>query len=319
MTGQYDVSIYNRRLKFEFTIRRNITLIRGDSATGKSTLIKMLDNYEENGIASGITLICQKKCVVLDSVRWQVNLQAITDSIVFIEEGDSFVKSDEFSLAVKESDNYFVIITRDNLPNLPYSVKEIYGIRVSQKYAGLKQLYNEFYPLYDNQGEKYQADNSAIIIEDGKAGFEFFSEAYGKEHNCVSANGKSNIYKLLLNLCDDNTVVRVVADGAAFGAEIERICQLAEDGRKIILFLPESFEWLLLKANLMEDSSIDKILAEPIEHIDSKKYISWERFFTDLLIEKTEGTYWQYSKQSLNPVYLHEKNMQEIMSIIHQL
>ena len=36
-------------------------------------------------------------------------------------------------MSIKESDNNFVIITRNDLPNLPYSVNEIYGIRQSNK------------------------------------------------------------------------------------------------------------------------------------------------------------------------------------------
>ena len=60
------------------------------------------------------------------------------------------MKSEDFAIHVKNSDNYFVIVTRDDLQNLPYSVKEIYGIRESGKYAGLKQVYNEFYQLSEN-------------------------------------------------------------------------------------------------------------------------------------------------------------------------
>ena len=39
MTGKYEIRIENRSLVYEFTIRRNITVIRGNSATGKTTLI----------------------------------------------------------------------------------------------------------------------------------------------------------------------------------------------------------------------------------------------------------------------------------------
>lgn len=108
----------------------------------------------------------------------------------------------------------------------------------------------------------------------------------------------------------------MVADGAAFGAEIERICHLMEDGRKIYLFLPESFEWLLLKAHFSEGNDVAKVLEAPENYIDSRAYISWERFFTDFLIRKTAGTYWQYSKQHINPVYLHEKNLPKMLTII---
>lgn len=46
------------------------------------------------------------------------------------------------------SDNYFVIIVRENLPNLPYSVEKIYGINISDKYHDLRRTYNEMYRIY---------------------------------------------------------------------------------------------------------------------------------------------------------------------------
>ncbi len=38
MKGKYHVVVQNNRLRYEFDIKRNITIIRGDSATGKTTL-----------------------------------------------------------------------------------------------------------------------------------------------------------------------------------------------------------------------------------------------------------------------------------------
>ena len=65
--------------------------------------------------------------------QWRESLVPIRGSIVFIDECNAFVKSEDFAVSIKESDNYFVIVTRDDLPNLPYSVNEIYGIRQSNK------------------------------------------------------------------------------------------------------------------------------------------------------------------------------------------
>ena len=70
------------------------------------------------------------------------------NSIIFIDEGNKFVSSVEFAEEVKKSDNYFVIITRETLETLPYSVDEIYGIRNSGKYGTLKNVYNEMYKIY---------------------------------------------------------------------------------------------------------------------------------------------------------------------------
>lgn len=57
------------------------------------------------------------------------------------------MKSQEFAAAVKASDNYFVIITREDLPNSPYSADEIYGIYTSGKYHDRKRTYNELYRI----------------------------------------------------------------------------------------------------------------------------------------------------------------------------
>ena len=59
MTGAYRVVVQNRKIKFDFEIRRNITILRGDSATGKTTLVEMIREYEELGPDSGIELQCE--------------------------------------------------------------------------------------------------------------------------------------------------------------------------------------------------------------------------------------------------------------------
>ena len=81
---------------------------------------------------------------------------------------------------------------------------------------------------------------------------------------------------------------------------MEKVMQLIRIGRKIALYLPESFEWLILNAGIFDDSELKAILNDPSEYVDSKEFFSWERFFTDLLVKKSHGTYLQYNKRSLN-------------------
>ncbi len=139
MKGSYEIIVANAKLRYEFTVRRNITIIKGDSATGKTTLVEMIREYYESGEGSGIELRCRKECRVLAGKDWKRLLEGIYNSIVFIDEDNAFLPTREFAEAVRESDNYYVIVTREGLPNLPYSVEEIYGIRESGKYASLKQ------------------------------------------------------------------------------------------------------------------------------------------------------------------------------------
>ena len=56
MVGAYWVIVQNKKIKFDFEIRRNITILRGDSATGKTTLVEMIQEYAELGPDSGIVL-----------------------------------------------------------------------------------------------------------------------------------------------------------------------------------------------------------------------------------------------------------------------
>ena len=317
MKGSYEIKIKNNRIQYRFTISRNITILRGDSATGKTTLIDMVDEYNQNGKESGIELLCKKPCVVLDRRNWMRDLEEIKDSIVFIDEGNGFVKSSGFADMAKNSDNYFVIATRDSLFNLPYSITEVYGIRNTSgnRYQGTKRLYSEFFPLFN--AEIFLNKPDKIIIEDSNSAFQFFSEVCRKEGIlCESAAGKSNIYGCIRDSREDK--ILVVADGAAFGPEMERAMSLKK-AKNVVYFLPESFEWILLKSGLIAEAEISDILADPSEFVESEQYFSWERFFTALLVEKTKKTPYAYNKQRLNPVYLHDNNKKEVISKINEV
>ncbi len=150
MKGSYTITVSNETVKYEFQIRRNITVIRGDSATGKTTLVEMIREYYEAGENSGIRLRCERPCRVLAGRDWKILLQATKESIIFIDEDNDFILSDEFAETVRDSDNYYVLVTREGLPNLPYSVNEIYGIRSSGRYAGIQPVYHELYHIKDS-------------------------------------------------------------------------------------------------------------------------------------------------------------------------
>lgn len=315
MKGIINVTVSNNVLRYRFELRRNITIIKGDSATGKTTLVDMIREFDENGADSGITLQCECPCVVLEGRRWQLILNEISHSVVFIDEGNSFVSSDEFARAVRNSDNYFVIVTREQLPNLPYSVEEIYGIRMSGKYGALRQIYQEFYRIYGEYhfGDGFHPD--IVLVEDSNSGFEFF-DAYSqsKTWTVESADGKSNIFRKIKSLT--NKKILVIADGAAFGSEMDRVIKKINETGGIALYLPESFEWLVLKSDVLEDNEVREILARPSQYIDGREYLSWERFFTALLVDKTKNTYLSYSKSKLNDSYKSNRVQKKIVSKI---
>ena len=303
MKGIHRIVVQNKRVKYDFELRRNITVLREDSATGKTNLIEMIREYANNGSSSSIDLICDKPCAILEGAIWQGQLSVIKDSIVFIDEGNPFVLTNEFASSTQRTDNYYVIISRESLPHLPYSVEEIFGIRISRKYAGLKQIYNEFYHIYGRQQPYEEIYPDTIITKDSNAGYQFFSGVCSEDKNCISANGKSNILDRMKERCSDRCIL-IIADGSAFGSEMNRLEFYMREHANIRLFLPESFEWMILNSGLIKSSELSSILASPSDFIESMEYFSWERFFTHLLTDMTHGTPCQYSKNKLNTFYL---------------
>lgn len=316
MKGIHRVIVQNKRIRYDFEIKRNITVIRGDSATGKTALVDMVREHFENGSASAIELNCDKQCTVLDGRTWAGQLSMMQDSIVFIDEGNDFVMSREFASAIQDTDNYYVIVTREGIPTLPYSIEEIYGIRDSGKYGTLKRTYNEFYHLYQITDYGSAITPGKVITEDSNSGFQFFQgvcERSGR-FTCISAQGKSNIFATTVVNQDEN--ILVIADGAAFGSEMEKLMRLVRHYPNIKLYLPESFEWLVLQSGLIEDGSIVSLMEHPEEQIESKDYFSWERYFTAQLVRHTQDSYLKYSKKQLNPVYLQEKITDQILAVM---
>ena len=51
MKGIHKVVVGTKYLKYEFELRRNLTIIRGDSATGKTTLVDMIRIRDRAGHA----------------------------------------------------------------------------------------------------------------------------------------------------------------------------------------------------------------------------------------------------------------------------
>ena len=75
----------------------------------------------------------------------------------------------------------------------------------------------------------------------------------------------------------------------------------------------------LENAYFVSVNEIREMMEQPEEYIDSRKYFSWEQFFTTALIEATKGMYLHYNKSSLNKNYLSDKCKKMIVKEIKGL
>ena len=314
MKGKHKIEVRSKRIVFTIELERNITILCGDSATGKTTLVEMLSAYENYGRKSGVTIVCDKMCRVLSGALWEAQLKDIKDTIVFVDEGSAFVSSLDFARAIQKTDNYYVLVTREDLSTLPYSVNAI--LELKKTTSRFKRTYNKAYPIYDSlSASNVQLGNvEKLLTEDANSGYQLFAKI-GERYSiaCIAAAGKDNIKQKILPLKSEK--ILVIADSAAFGPQMNDIYRLMQEASaKFSLYLPESLEWLLLKADLIGQPEILEILEHPADFIESSEFFSWERFFTNLLEQRTKDVpYMRYDKAKLPEFYLQEENLEKII------
>ena len=283
MVAEHSIMVQSGRgIQYKFDIHRKYTVIRGDSATGKTTLVRMI---EDATVRKTADISCDVSCVVLPDMNWEINLDAFSESIVFIDEDHpALTTGKKLSEKMFSSDNCFVIISRDKMPWIPYSYKEIYEIKSSGKFHRLERIYKDM--------EDFQ-ENENYVTEDEAAGLEFYQKWLG--NRVKTSYGNSNLSKYAKR---GNTLI---GDGAAIGPYMYDL-MLGEAE----LFLPECFEWILLHSPVFEkNKEVQEQLTHTSKYI-STKYQSWEEYFTEFLINISHGKEYQYSKKKLNDCYVYD-------------
>ena len=275
MKGKYHFKVYNKKLLFEFDIKRNITFIQGNSATGKTTLLNMMYDYLLSGRGSGITVETNAK----------------------------------FMVYLRKS--LFVFINRKALKMLPYSVTEIYRLQNEYSEEEKKQVYTlqQRYPTLT-----YMNGNvNLIATEDSKSGLEFFSKVFNNIE-ITSTYGNTKVISFLENI-ENTDILCIVDGAAfgCFIKDLISTCN-QHPTKHITYWAPESFEFLLLTAKTINFPELDKILKDTSNYVDCIKFVSWERFYTFLMETKSNGQA-AYDKHSITQFYITEENINKVLKI----
>ena len=101
MKGKYEFEISNRRMTFQLEIERSVTVIKGNSGTGKTTLIRMLLGYLEQGKRSGIQIKAGENValtVFTQLTHWDLELEQLKGTIIFIDESVDYIYTKAFQI-----------------------------------------------------------------------------------------------------------------------------------------------------------------------------------------------------------------------------
>lgn len=316
LNGQHVLKIKTPLCSYKILLERNITVLTGDSGIGKTSIHRAISKYNrtKGKCDISVTSDCNVRVFVGTFDEFLLVVNGFRNTVFVIDEGNEWIKSDEFSKVVNGSTNYFVIISRDPLYNLPYSIHSVITLRTFNVRDTFETISEKLFTrVVSGKGV------NILVTEDSKSGRDIYKRisAVPVQDLKGAPEGKSTVYEKALHLADRGEYPCVIVDGAAFGCEVLRMLKLINrKGSHVTLWAPESFEWLILKAGIVHKHGVDEILNNPSSYIESSEFMSWEQFFTWLLMEISKETPCPYSKSNLNDWYLSPENLEKFKSVI---
>lgn len=229
----FKVSDMSNRIVFELELNNRITVICGDSAKGKTMLVKFIDLIDKSTkliTNDGSQIKHINDDMILNGYRLNSN------DVYIMDEYDG-INNLNISNIINNRKYNFILITRNtSTPHLSYDISDIYTFSNSGKYHKLVRRYNRINKNID------QSKLNCIITEDSGSGNEFY-----KNYNNFKLLSSGNNSKIL-NYIDNGNIC--IVDSLGFGPYIKLYLQKSKNIENFLIY-PKSFEYLLLESGIM--------------------------------------------------------------------
>lgn len=284
MNGKYILELSTSRIKYSLDIDKRITVIRGQSGSGKTLLYRIATGISK-GVGSYRSNFSDRIKVLTHNTDIHKFLTEVENCFIFADENIDYIRSEEFAKLIYNSKNYFILITRSSLDKLTYSYDSVYELDTNNNITRLVEKYKD---------KKINYKPNLVICEDKNSGYEMFSSIF--KCKTLSSEGKDKIYNAIINNKDKD--MYVICDGAGFGNCIAKVMTL-KPLYNFEIWLPWSFEYLLLTYPHFNKYCVDEL--NNTHNYANENYKSWERFYT-YLIQKIlfENYKFNYTKSRLH-------------------
>lgn len=242
-----EFTVETKRLYYDIKLKGKYSVVQGFSGRGKSTLCELIieSALGDKTVKVNSTL----KVVAFSKQDTGERLLSIHNSIIVIDEICLLWKEHNLASLFQQSDNYFLIISRDTLDWLPLAVTNLYQMQIEGK--------NHFLvPLFKVENKRNFSGVDRILVEDSGSGKKFFEE-YFPSVPCKSAGSKNNILRRAKALMETDSIksLLIVYDSAAFGYQVAALNNwLTEKPYRVQILDWESFEHFVLESNLFNVS-----------------------------------------------------------------
>lgn len=278
------VKISTNKVVYDLVLERTISVIRGDSGTGKSYMCELVHILNQDPDTFGLSVESELPTIKVNEQPTEEWCLSNKDSVIFIDEDVKIKGVDKIIRLLRRNGCWVVYISRKNSIriDLGCATSCVYKIESSGKVRSLKKLI-EFVVVRNR--------TYTLCTEDSNSGNQFFSQ-FGRAVETLGGSG--NLNKAKLDVVSGRILI---ADLAVLG--IPMLDKMPAYIRGDFDIIPmESFEQFLLSANLFDS-------VEGIKDVrNNPEYYSWERYFTDKLQRFTDrlntGT---YTKRKLLPCF----------------
>ena len=257
-----DYSFEYIKTSFKCHIEHKFNFIISDGANGKTYLKKQIIKSGNDG-----------EIISLYAALKFIDFSKEYPCLFFIDETEFPVIYKKVGIAtLQKTPNVFLIVSR-NIPTwLSVDYRAVYDWVANNRKYTLKRK-------WPNYREFIESDS--YLIEDSNSAFQYFQHRF-QGYDVIPAGGKDKILKMVLK--KDRLIV---ADGSAFARVMQKLSSIEYDCN---LFLPDSFEGLILESQIYADSYVSRAYSDEVLN-----YKSIEEFYF-LLAKEVFGS---YSKKQL--------------------
>lgn len=298
-TNMVEFQVSSKTFSCDVYLERRITILRGDSGTGKTSLVDCIAEFLAGSTA--VEVASDMDFRVVDVVRDpQREWIGYSDTIILMDDS-VYTEMQDFGNTVRDilikNNLYLLIINRVDIPigeelsvyseGLDYSAKSI-KVMMSKKEDPTKHYLVDFFRALKTADFDEIHGVDCIISED-KNGISQYIENFSS-YPLLRAESKNNVCKTLRDADKEYGYkeIFIFADSASLGRNLNNLLYFSKFLSVYYDFDYECFEYMLLESNLLKD-------LWKFDSSEANSCGSWEEYYENTIVDITNKTYFRYT------------------------